>query len=186
MATATLSIGAALPSFENLKDVSGQLISSSTLGESTALVVVFSCNHCPYVQAYEERMSAFQRTYADRGVRLVAINANDAVAYPEDSYEQMVRAAREKGFPFLYLRDEDQSVARRFGATHTPEFFLFAPDRRAGALRLRYHGRMDDNHRDPRTVTRPYLVEAVEAVLAGSPVREEETYSIGCTIKWKP
>jgi len=185
MAPATLAIGAALPSFESLKDVSGQLVSSSSLEKSTVLVVVFSCNHCPYVQAYEERMSAFQRSYADRGVRLVAINANDAAAYPEDGFEQMVRLAGTKGFPFLYLRDEDQSVARRFGATHTPEFFLFAPDRSAAALRLRYHGRMDDNHRDPRAVTRQYLVEAAEAVLAGQPVPEEETYSIGCTIKWK-
>jgi thiol-disulfide isomerase/thioredoxin len=185
MATSMLTIGSPLPAFEKLAEVSGQKVSSAQLADAKALVVVFSCNHCPYVQAYEDRMNAVQKVYADRGVRLVAVNSNDASQYPEDGFEEMVRRAHEKSFAFLYARDHDQSVARLFGATHTPEFFLFAPEPGESLPRLRYHGRMDDNHREPGAVTRRYLVEALEAVLAGTPVPQEETHSIGCTIKWK-
>jgi len=184
MATSTLVIGSPLPAFERLAEVSGTMVASADFSGAAALVVVFSCNHCPYVQAYEQRMNAFQRRYAGQNVRLIAINANDATSYPEDSFEEMVRRAEQETFSFLYLRDEEQTVARSFGATHTPEFFLFAPDQR-GELRLRYHGRMDDNHRDPVAVAHHYLNEAVDAVLQGRAIMYEETHSIGCTIKWK-
>jgi len=184
MATSTLVIGSPMPAFARLPEVSGTAVDSTDLSRATALVVVFSCNHCPYVQAYEQRMNAFQRRYAERGVRLVAINANDATSYPEDSFEEMAHRAKQERFSFLYLRDEEQSVARSFGATHTPEFFLFAPDQ-GGVLRLRYHGRMDDNHRDPAAVSHHYLSDAVDAVLQGREVTQKETHSIGCTIKWK-
>ncbi len=124
-------------------------------------------------------MIAFQNSYAGRGVQLVAVNSNEERNYPEDSFEQMVARARKKGFNFPYLRDDDQSVAGAFGATHTPEFFV--ADRKRI---IRYHGRMDDNHSDPTAVKKKYLEDAVEALLQGLPVAEPEVHSLGCTIKW--
>lgn len=179
MATETLKIGSQMPSFSNLPGVDGRKYSSNDFTEPI-LVVVFSCNHCPYVKAYEDRMIAFQRDYAAKGVRLVAINSNETQNYPEDNFDEMVKRAKAKGFNFPYLRDEDQSVATAFGATHTPEFFVFDSQRK-----LRYHGRFDDNHQNPNQVKVHYVRNAVDALLAGRDVPETETYSIGCTIKWK-
>jgi peroxiredoxin len=181
----TLSIGAPLPEFKDLPDVSGRRMSASDFSSARVLVVVFSCNHCPYVQAYEDRMIALQREYGSKGVRLVAINSNETEHYPGDNFEEMKKRAREKGFPFPYLRDEDQSVAEAFGATHTPEFFVFAATSSHARLSLRYHGKMDDNYQNPGAVKRRYVEEAADAILAGKDPREKETHSIGCTIKWK-
>ena len=180
MATPPLALGSSAPSFSGLPGTDGRSYSLENFSTSDVLVIVFSCNHCPYVQAYEDRMIAFQHSYGVRGVQLVAINANDTANYPDDDFEGMVNRAQVKGFPFPYLRDEDQHVAELFGATHTPEFFVF--DR---ARRLCYHGKMDDNYRDSSAVKKKHLQDAVDAVLAGKPVAEPETHSIGCTIKWK-
>ncbi|MBF8294669.1 MAG: thiol-disulfide isomerase or thioredoxin [Bacteroidetes bacterium] len=125
-------------------------------------------------------MIAFQREYAPKGIRLIAINSNETDNHPEDSFEEMVRRAQQRGFNFPYLRDEDQSTAKAFGATHTPEFFLFD-----GQRELRYRGKMDDNHKDPSAVNVNYLRDAADAILANKDVKVSETYSIGCTIKWK-
>jgi peroxiredoxin len=183
MASDSLKIGAVIPSFAALPGVDGRHYSSKDFS-SKVLVVAFSCNHCPYVQAYEDRMISFQREYGAKGVQLIAINSNETKNYPEDNFEEMVKRAKAKGFNFPYLRDEEQSVADAFGATHTPEFFVFeqAAD---SHWRLRYHGKMDDNYQNPAAVKRHYLREAVDAVLAGKSVVEPETHSIGCTIKWK-
>jgi peroxiredoxin len=150
------------------------------LPDKPVLVVVFSCNHCPYVQAYEDRLVAIQRDYAARGVQVIAINSNDDANYPEDSFEQMVARARAKGFNFLYLRDASQTVARAYGATHTPQLFVF--DR---ARSLRYTGKIDDNWQNPKAVTRQYLRDAIDALLADRAPAESQTHAIGCTIKWK-
>ncbi len=176
--------GAKAPDF-SLPGVDGKTYSLASFKDKPILVVVFSCNHCPYVQAYEDRMIAFQRDNLSRGVQLVAINANETVHYPDDDFEGMVRRAQAKGFPFPYLRDDDQSVATAFGATHTPEFFLFAAEAGEGVPRLKYHGKMDDNYQRPDQVKHPYLQRAVDALLAGKAVAEPETHSIGCTIKWR-
>ena len=125
-------------------------------------------------------MMELQEKFRSKGLQLVAINSNDTKNYPDDDYVGMVRRARQKGFNFPYLRDENQEVAEDFGATHTPQFFLFDRNRK-----LRYRGKMDDNYQDPEAVTRKYLEEAVESILAGIPVSEPETHSIGCTIKWR-
>ena len=183
--SSSLSIGAPLPEFKSLPDVSGRRMSASDFGTARVLVVVFSCNHCPYVQAYEDRMIAFHREYGSKGVRLVAINSNETEHYPEDNFEEMQKRAREKGFPFPYLRDDDQSVAEAFGATHTPEFFVFAAASSHARPSLQYHGKFDDNYQNPGGVKRRYVQEAVDAILAGKDVAEKETHSIGCTIKWK-
>src|SRR5258706_8274848 len=136
----SLRIGDPMPQFKNLPGVDGKEHSSDEF--KSPLVILFSCNHYPYVQAYEDRMIAFQRDYPD--IRLVAINSNEVENYPEDSFEKMVERAKAKRFNFPYLRDEDQSVADAFGATHTPQFFLFDNERK-----LRYSGKMDDNWKEP-------------------------------------
>jgi peroxiredoxin len=180
MATEKLIIGSTAPDFNNLPGTDGKKYSLKSFAGNKCLVVVFSCNHCPYVQAYEERMIALQRDYAPKGLQLVAINANETTNYPEDGFEHMAKRSKEQGFNFIYLRDNDQSVAQKFGATHTPEFFLFDEERK-----LRYHGKMDDNYQNPGAVKTRYLQLAIDAVLSGGQIKEQETYSIGCTIKWK-
>ncbi len=147
--------------------------------KAPALLVVVLCNHCPYVQAVDDRINALARAYAGR-CAVVGLSANDAEAYPEDRFEAMAARAREKGYVFPYLYDEDQSVARAFGAVCTPDYFLYGPDRR-----LAYRGRLDDNWKDPRSVQREDLKEALEAVLAGRPVSGDQRPSMGCSIKWK-
>lgn len=185
MASPTLMIGSAMPGFGSLRGVDGKIYSAENFAGARAVVVVFSCNHCPYVQAYEDRMIAFQSAYGPMGIQLVAINSNETIHYPEDNFEGMVERARRKAFNFPYLRDDDQKVAEAFGATHTPEFFLFARAPGDPVARLRYHGKMDDNYQSPAAVKRAYLKEAVESVLAGRTIAEPETHSIGCTIKWR-
>ena len=180
MATEKLTLGSPSPEFDNLPGIDGKKHSLKSFAGHKCLVIVFSCNHCPYVQAYEDRMIAFQREYAPKGVQLAAINSNETVNYPEDNFEEMVKRSQRQGFNFPYLRDDDQSVATAFGATHTPEFFLF-DERRT----LRYHGKMDDNYQNPGAVKVHFLRNAVDAVLSSEEVKEKETYSIGCTIKWK-
>lgn len=180
-----LRIGSPLPSFGPLRATDGRMVTSADFAGQKAIVIVFSCNHCPYVQAYEDRMIAFQRDYAPKGVTLVAINSNETENYPDDDFDGMVRRAALKKFNFPYLRDETQQVAEAFDATHTPEFFVFGLLSGKEGPRLQYRGRLDDNHKDPAAAKRHYLREAVEAVLAGKPVAEPETHSIGCTIKWK-
>lgn len=179
MATKTLSIGSNVPEF-NLRGIDDKIYSLESFEDSKALVIIFSCNHCPYVQAYESRMKNIQDEYRDKGVMLVAINPNDASTHPDDSFENMKkRAAREK-FNFIYLRDEDQTVAKSFDATHTPEIFLFNEDKK-----LVYHGKIDDNWQEPEKIVNHYLRNAIDELLAGTEISVPETYSIGCTIKWK-
>lgn len=145
-----------------------------------AAVVIFSCNHCPYVRAWEDRIVNIQADYADKGVQLIAINSNDAAKYPDDSFPKMKERAREKNFNFPYLHDETQEIARAYGAERTPEVFLF--DKKGV---LRYHGAIDDNYDDPNAVKRHYLRNALDSVLAGTPVPVAETKPVGCSVKWK-
>ena len=174
-----LLIGDPAPAF-SLPGTDGRTHSLDGLSDKPVLVFVFSCNHCPYVQAYEDRLVAIQRDYAERGVQLVAINSNDDVHYPEDSFEQMVARAGARRFNFLYLRDASQATARAYGATHTPQLFVFDRDRR-----LRYTGKIDDNWQNPKAVTRRYLREVLDALLDGRAPAETQTHAIGCTIKWR-
>lgn len=176
---AALTIGTSAPDFD-LPAIDGERYTLSRFAEAPYLAVIFSCNHCPYVRAWEDRLIAIQREYAGKGLRLVAINANDPVKYPDDSFEKMVQHAKEKGFNFPYLQDESQEVARAYGATRTPEIFLFDANRT-----LRYHGTVDDNYEDPNAVTQPYFRAALEALLAGQEPPTVDTAPVGCTIKWK-
>ncbi len=175
-----LEIGQVAPDF-TLPGVDGSDHTlSALLAAHQAVAVIFSCNHCPYVRAWEGRMVAFQRDYLARGVRVVAINPNDATRYPDDDFEHMQQRAQQQGFNFLYLRDEDQSVARAYGATHTPHVFLLD---HAGVLN--YRGAIDDNYDDPSAVRAPYLRAAADALLAGKSPEPATSNAVGCTIKWK-
>jgi peroxiredoxin len=179
MATNNLKISSPAPDF-NLPGVDSKGYSLSSFKNKSIIVVIFSCNHCPYVQAYEDRIKDIQNDYEEKGVQIVAISSNDAVKYPEDSFEQMIKRAQEKQFNFPYLHDESQLIAKSFGATHTPEIFVFDKERK-----LKYHGKIDDNWQEPQKVNSRYLREALDEILAGKEVSVPETFSIGCTIKWK-
>ena len=179
MATKNLKIGDALPDFE-LKGTDEKFYSPELYNDKKILVVIFSCNHCPYVQAYEDRMTAIQQKFQESGVQLLAINSNDDTGYPDDSFKNMKKRAASKNFNFPYLRDEDQSAAQKFDATHTPEIFVFNEKRK-----LAYHGKIDDNWKEPERVREKYLENALDQILKGEEVAIPETFSIGCTIKWK-
>jgi peroxiredoxin len=174
----TLALGTEAPVFD-LPGVDGKTHSLDDYANADALALVQSCNHCPYVQAWEGRMKEIQRDYADRGFRLVAISSNDAERYPADSLDEMKARAEREGFNFDYLYDESQSIARAVGPEPTPEVFLFDRDRR-----LVYHGAIDDS-RDDRAVTRHYLRDALDAIFAGEEPPVAETPAPGCTVKWK-
>src|SRR5262249_44394308 len=141
---------------------------------------VFTCNHCPYAQAWEDRINAIARDYAPQGVRLLAINSNNPLVSPGDSWEHMTRRAREKQFTFPYLYDESQEVACVYGAERTPEFFIFD-----ATGRLRYQGAPDDNYEDEHAVKHHYVREALDAILADQEAPIPQTQPVGCTIKWK-
>lgn len=139
---------------------------------------MFTCNHCPFVKAYEDRLIQIQKDYSDKSVSLVAINSNETINYPEDTFEKMQIRVTEKSYNFPYLRDEDQSVASSYGASFTPEIFVFDIDRK-----LRYHGRIDDN-KDSDNVTSSDLRNALDELLSERAVTSSETHGIGCSIKW--
>jgi len=179
LATNNLKIGSLAPDF-NLEGVDGKKYSLSSFTDNHTLIIVFSCNHCPYVQAYEGRMKQIQEDYNGKGVTVVAINSNEDVNYPDDSFENMKKRAAEQRFNFLYLRDKDQSVARAYDATHTPEIFLFDKERM-----LAFHGKIDDNWQEPNKAQNHYLRNALDELLAGKEISVPETFTIGCTIKWK-
>src|SRR5256712_6662005 len=160
-----------------LKGVDGKIHSLKSFADKKALAIVFSCNHCPYVQAYETRMVQLQRDYLPKGASLVAINSNDDEGYPEDSFENMITRSIEKGFTYPYLRDEINEVARKYGAICTPHIFLFNQQRV-----LSYKGRIDDN-RNPNDVKSHDLRNAIEAVLSGKAPSVQETRPFGCSIK---
>lgn len=178
MATDTLKIGSEAPDF-NLKATDGNNYSLESYSDKELLLVVFTCNHCPYVKAYEDRLIDIQEDYKG-SLQIAAINSNDSDNYPDDSFENMKERAIEKGFNFPYMHDEDQSVAKAYDAAHTPEIFLFDKDRK-----LAYHGKIDDNWQEPSNVKKRYLREAITQLLEGKQVSEPETFAIGCTIKWK-
>jgi len=182
----TLRIGQPAPDFD-LPGVDGKRYSLATFSGCRGLVVVFSCNHCPYVIGSEDRMIKFALEYAPKGVAMVAVNSNETDNHPEDSFEHMVERSRRRNFPFHYVRDESQDVARAYGALRTPHFFLFGRggENENGPWTLRYTGRMDDNPRTPGAEKTHELVDAVEAMLCACTPPVAVTNPIGCNIKWK-
>ncbi|MGA2496573.1 MAG: thioredoxin family protein [Tepidisphaeraceae bacterium] len=175
----TLQIGQPAPDFD-LPGVDGKRYSLASFKQSKILVVLFSCNHCPYVIGSEERMLQFAKDFLPRGVAMVAINSNETEGHPEDSFEHMVKRAKARGFPWPYLRDEDQEVALAYGALRTPHYYVFD-----AARKLAYTGRMDDNPRQANLARTHELRDAVEAMLAGRNPPVAQTNPIGCNVKWK-
>jgi len=164
----------------SLPGVDGKTYRLADYSKDPFVLVVFWCNHCPYVQAWEGRMIDIGRRYQPRGVRVALINSNDARAYPEDNFQSMARRAQERRYPFPYLQDESQEVARAYGALVTPHPMLFDSKRR-----LLFQGRIDDDHQHPERVTERYLEHALDQALAGAPVQPSELPVLGCTVKWR-
>jgi peroxiredoxin len=175
----TLSIGEVAPDF-SLPDTDGGQWSVSDGDGVSATVIVFTCNHCPYALAWHDRIADAARDYADRGVRFLAVNANDAERYPRDSFDAMRARVAHEDWPMPYLHDATQEVAREYGARVTPDVFVLDSERR-----LRYRGAPDGDYDDPGRRA-AWLREALDAVLAGSEPARAETKPVGCSIKWKP
>jgi peroxiredoxin len=175
----TLALGAKAPDFD-LPATDGRNYSLASFKDAKVLVVLFTCNHCPYVIGSEERMIRFAADYAPRGVSMVAINSNETEGHPGDSFEHMKERVKERGFKFPYLRDDSQKIALAYGALRTPHYYVFDAQRK-----LRYTGRMDDNPRNPGKETTHELRDAVDAVLAGKEPAVALTNPIGCNVKWK-
>jgi peroxiredoxin len=171
--------GTAAPDF-SLRGVDGKMYSLLSFQEAAVLVIVFTCNHCPYAVASEDRLIALQNEFSDRGVRFVLINPNDAIRYPEDSFENMSIRSREKSFPFPYLQDESQETARNYDAVCTPDPFVFSRHRR-----LYYNGRIDDNWKEPEHAIHHDLRTAIRDCLDDRTLTIEQIPSMGCSIKWK-
>jgi len=175
-----LPLGTIAPKFE-LPDPSGRKFSSAEVAGAPALLVVFMCNHCPYVKHVQAKFTELAKDYQAKGVAIVGINSNDVENYPDDSPEKMAEEIRSAGYSFPYLYDETQAVARAYRAACTPDFFLFDRDQR-----LVYRGQFDDSRpKNGLPVTGSDLRGALDAVLAGHPAPTEQKPSVGCGIKWK-
>ncbi len=166
-----------------LKNVDGKVLSLADFSSAKGFIVVFDCNTCPYSKAYNERIVALSKKYASKGFPLVAINSNDPAASPGDSFEEMVKYAKAKKYDFPYLFDESQEIARAYGATNTPHVFIL--NKAGSALKVAYIGTIDDSPRDASSVSKRYVEDAVDALLAGKEVATSKTKAIGCGIKWK-
>ncbi len=173
------ALGTAAPAFD-LPGIDGRRHTLASACGRNGIVVMFICNHCPYVKAIAAKLARDMRDLAAHGVGAIAINSNDAVAYPEDSFENMKGFAAAHGFAFPYVVDATQEVARAYGAVCTPDFFGYD-----ASLRLVYRGRLDDSGRSPKEGNRRELVEAMLAVAKGGAAPAEQVASIGCSIKWR-
>jgi peroxiredoxin len=174
-------LGAFAPDFK-LVNVDGRTVSLGDFKDAKALLVIFMCNHCPFVKHVAEGLTKLANDYLPRGAAIVGINSNDTSTHPEDSPEKMVQEVEQRGYPFPYLFDEDQSVAKAYRAACTPDFFLYDKQRK-----LVYRGQLDPSRPNSGIpVTGQDLRAALDCVLAGKPVDEDQAPSIGCNIKWKP
>ena len=166
-----------------LKNIDGKLMSLSALEKAEGVIVVFTCNTCPFSIAYEDRIVALDKKYKNVGYPVVAINPNDVVKKPGDSFENMKKRAEEKGFTFPYLYDETQEVAKQFGATRTPHVYILKKEDKS--LKVAYIGAIDNNSRDAEKVTERYVENALNDLLSGKSPSLNNTKAIGCSIKWK-
>jgi len=177
-----LPLGTKAPDFALADVASGRTVTLQDFGDRQALLVMFICRHCPYVAHVRPAIAAFAREHDESGLGIVAISANDPIAYPEDAPEGLAAEVVEAGYTFPYLFDETQEVAKAYTAACTPDFFLFDRDRR-----LVYRGQFDSSRpRNGVPVTGEDLRAAIDAVLAGRPVSEDQRPSVGCSIKWRP
>ena len=173
-----LHIGSKAHSF-SLKGVDDKVYSLSDFNGKDVLCIIFTCNHCPYAVAVEDRINDIAKKYSGKPFALVAINSNDEKAYPDDSFDNMKIRAGEKGFTFPYLRDDSQKTAKEYDAVCTPDIYLFDKDRV-----LKYRGRIDDSWKDESAVKNKDLERAIDLLLAGKDINFEMIPSMGCSIKW--
>ena len=167
----------------SLQNIDGKNVSLADYKDSKGFIITFTCNHCPYAMAYEDRILALNKKYAKAGYPVIAINPNDAIQYPDDNFEAMQVRAKEKKFNFPYLYDESQNIAKQFGATKTPHVFIVQKE--GDKLVVKYIGAIDDNWEKAADVKEKYAESAIDALLAGKPVATTSTKAIGCSIKWK-
>lgn len=180
-ASTMLPLGTQAPDFA-LVNVDGRTVTLADFADAPALLVIFMCNHCPFVKHLAPALAQFAHEYQPKGLAIVAINSNDAAKYPEDSPERMVHEVEERGYPFVYLFDETQEVAQAYRAACTPDFYVFD-----GQRRLVYRGQFDASRPQSDTpITGDDLRRAVDSALAGKPFEGDQRPSIGCNIKWKP
>lgn len=173
-----MDIGTKAPHF-NLKNVDGNVYDLKDFFDKEVLVVVFTCNHCPYAQAYDNRLKALADDFKGKA-QFILINSNDSKHYPEDSYDEMQRAHKKKNFDFPYLHDHTQEIAKAYDAECTPHAFVFDKERS-----LVYEGAIDDNWKESELVMEQHLREAIDAALKGEKPKKEKVNPMGCSIKWK-
>jgi len=166
-----------------LKNIDDKMVSLSDFSNEKGVVVIFTCNHCPYSVAYEDRIIELDKKYKAKGYPVVAINPNDPIQYPSDSFEAMKVRAQEKGFTFPYLFDENQEVFPIYGATKTPHVYLLK--NKGGKFKVAYIGAIDDSAKDAAAVSKTYLADAIDALLADKTPNPAETKAVGCGIKIK-
>lgn len=167
----------------NLKNIDGKMISLSGFKSAKGFIVVFTCNHCPFAKAYEDRLIALDKKYKDLGYPVIAINPSDPVSIPADNFENMIVRAKDKGFTFPYLLDDDQKVYPLFGATKTPHVFVLQKDKKD--LIVKYMGAIDNNYKNAADVSEKYVEKAVNSLLEGKEITTTSTVAVGCGIKAK-
>jgi peroxiredoxin len=168
----------------SLKNVDGKYVSLKDYGnDASGFIITFTCNHCPYSKAYEDRIIALDKKFAGLGYPVIAINPNDPADYPEDSFDNMVQRAKEKNYTFPYLIDETQEIARTYGATRTPHMYVV--QKTGKGLEVVYIGAIDDNTQNPEAAKNKYVEAAIEAIIKGQKPAVSFTKAIGCSIKWK-
>lgn len=177
-----LKIGSEAPNF-SLKNVDGKMVSLTDFADKKGVILVFTCNHCPYAKLYEDRIKALDAKYAAQGWPVVAINPNDPTVVPDDSYERMQEVAKEHGYTFPYLIDDKQEIYPKYGATRTPHAFLLENTKKG--FKVAYIGAIDDNAKDATAVKTRFIEDAIEALKAGKKIETTETSAIGCSIKVK-
>ncbi len=166
-----------------LKNIDGKLMSFTNFPDAKGFIVIFTCNHCPFSQAYEQRIINLHKKYNPKGYPVIAINPNDKDREPEDSYQNMQKRAKEKKYPFVYLYDETQLTAKEYGAARTPHIYIIKKTAKGNVVE--YIGSIDDNFEEPEQVKQKYAEDALNALLAEKPISTTSTKAIGCTIKWK-
>ena len=164
-----------------LKNVDGNTVSLSDYKNAKGFIITFTCNTCPFAVAYEDRIMALDKKYASKGYPVIAINPNNPLVQPGDSFMAMQQRAKEKGFTFPYLVDEGQKVYPKYGATKTPHMYILQKTKKGNVVK--YIGAIDDNHKDASAVKTKYVENAVDALLKGEEIKQTETKAIGCSIK---
>lgn len=165
----------------NLKNIDGNMVSLSDYKDAKGFIITFTCNTCPYAKMYEDRIIELDKKYSSLGYPVIAIMPNNTAVKPGDSFEEMQKRAKVKGFTFPYLIDEAQTIYPKFGATKTPHMYVIQKTKKGNMVQ--YIGAIDDNYKDATKVSRKYVEEAVNALLSGDEVKEKETRAIGCSIK---